>query len=120
MDRREPSAASYRFQCDLCSGPDWRGDDLESPPLCPKCGRLPVRYVLDNEPYCWVHRKRLVSSYRTSSAFLLIDYVWRGHERSFPNAKLYTVPDEQVAGGDEIVFSFCEECQRTYESSVLE
>jgi hypothetical protein len=76
--------------------------------------------VLDNEPYCWVHRKRLVSSYRTSSAFLLIDYVWRGHERSFPNAKLYTVPDEQVAGGDEIVFSFCEECQRTYESSVLE
>ncbi|MBC8869475.1 MAG: hypothetical protein H8E44_08660 [Planctomycetes bacterium] len=107
----EAGVGKYRFQCDLCTGPDWYGHDLDITPNCPKCGRVAVRYFTGDSAHCYAHRLLMSDTYDTSSAFLLITYSWIGHQDTFPNAKLYAVAERDVDASDRITFAYCAECE---------
>ena len=108
--------SEYRFQCDLCSGPDWNAENLNAPPNCPKCGRVAVRYFIGETAHCYVHRLPMRDTYETSPAFLLVTYSWSGHQDAFPNAKLYTVPDRAVEASDRITFAYCAQCESAFQA----
>jgi hypothetical protein len=51
------------------------------------------------------------NTYTTSSSFLFITYSWIAHQHTFPNAKLYVVPDKSIDAADRITFSYCLQCE---------
>ncbi|MCE9545952.1 MAG: hypothetical protein K8T25_10595 [Planctomycetia bacterium] len=106
------SELRYRFQCDLCSGPDWFGENLDAPAACTKCGRSPVRYFVADAAYCFLHRTLMRDTYTTSSGFLFAVFTWWGNEHLFPNAKLYMVPVDSDDPKDCITFQFCAMCEQ--------
>ena len=103
----------YRFQCDLCSGPDWTGNDLQNVPDCPKCGRSPVRYFDGDTAYCCLHGDAMTDHYTIPCEAILIRYSWSGHQSAFPNAKLFaaSAEGETPRGKDSLTLEFCQKCE---------
>jgi hypothetical protein len=102
----------YFVHCHKCSHGDFGSDVLNDSVRCPHCGSVPARYTYDGIEYCWLHRVPISSRYTVAANFLFVEYVWRGHEYLFPNAKLYEADESEES---HATTSFCLKCQEAYE-----
>jgi len=100
----------------VCSHPGFYAC-LSDAPKCVKCGRDPTQYRNRDSIFCFLHRSEMTSQYTTTSAFLLTDYVWRGHDHLFPNAKLFTVAGDIDESADDVQqFYVCDQCESAYQA----
>lgn len=104
----------YFFSCGFCSHTGFYAR-LADTPSCIKCGRDPIQYRKSDNVYCYLHRAEMPSTYATTSQFLLTEFVWRGQERRFPNARIYAVGEVDDSADDVQRFPYCEKCQSAYE-----
>lgn len=102
----------YTVSCFRCSDSDFECSEIHAGQKCPKCGREPNVYRLDDQEYCWLHQCRLSEEYLLAENWLFIHWGWRNAFDLFPNAKLYEthgLPTGKMRG------YACPECQSVYE-----
>jgi hypothetical protein len=102
---------TYLIHCYKCSGADHLVDQIDPGHVCQKCKSPPDSYEVDGQVFCWLHQVRM-RPYLAPMNFIFSEYVWRGSERQFPNAKLFESRTEPGA----VEMQYCEECQVRYES----
>ena len=112
-----PDLNRFRFQCDLCSGSDWTGDDPTTVQGCPKCGRPPVRYFDGDLAYCCLHGEPMEEHYTFPAEAILNLYSWSGHCSAFPNARLFpeSLPSGVTTGKDCFTLAICRKCEAEYQ-----
>jgi hypothetical protein len=77
--------------------------------FCPKCGQLPQAYEREGIAYCGLHHHPMIP-YRLPSSFLFQEPVARGHQASFPRARIFGVAND----GEGIESRYCEVCDGLY------
>jgi hypothetical protein len=102
----------FLVTCCRCSYGEFASDVVDDTQRCPYCGSPPTLYEESGKNYCWLHREPLAGSFPLSTRWLFTEYVWRGHEAQFPNAKLYEAFGDEPRSGTG---SFCSKCQDVYE-----
>ena len=102
----------YLVRCSNCSHSEFWCAELRPDQCCPHCQSVPGSYVIDGVDHCWLHRLPFSGSYLVSDIHLFTVYGWRGHESTFPYAKLYEASDSERASGTS---TFCPGCQAEYE-----
>lgn len=73
---------------------------------CPKCGKLPTRYVTGGRAYCGAHHTPL-QPYRCPGNYLFIESSSRRAADQFPNAKLWG----DAESADHEPSSYCPTCE---------